>query len=212
MDEAQTTVKPDPPGARPENLAQLLSDAARGDRAALDRLLAACEPYLRVLAVARYPARLRPRADPSDLVQETLARAAVRLKQFRGRTPDEWLAWLRQLLDTRAADLARHHRAARRSAERDVAYPTDSAGAAAAPGPSPSTCAARAEDAGRLDAWLSALPSADRDLVLWRYRDRLGYAEIPRRLGVSPDAARKRCGRALDALRRLAAGGPGASP
>lgn len=52
-----------------------------------------------------------------------------------------------------------------------------------------------------LDKELDALRDGDRELVLLRFFQKLGYAEIGTRLGLSENAARKRTDRALEILR-----------
>src|SRR5206468_3637923 len=42
--------------------------------------------------------RLRSKLDPSDVVQQSLLDAHEKLDQFRGQTPAELTAWLRQIL------------------------------------------------------------------------------------------------------------------
>src|SRR5688572_32585448 len=73
------------------------------DGAALERF----RDYLRLLARLQLPARLQGKLDPSDLVQQTLLRAYQGLAQFRGRTPQEQAAWLRQILANTLANAVR---------------------------------------------------------------------------------------------------------
>ena len=54
-------------------------------------------------------AALQEKADPSDLVQETLLKAHQHFEQFRGRTTGEVAAWLRQILARNLTDLARRY-------------------------------------------------------------------------------------------------------
>src|SRR5262249_6635094 len=59
---------------------------------------------LRVLARLQIDPRLRPKLDPSDVVQETLLKAHERRDQFRGTTDAELAAWLRQILANQLAE------------------------------------------------------------------------------------------------------------
>src|SRR6516162_7322970 len=52
--------------------------------------------FLRLLFGWLKPA-LQGKFDVSDLIQETLLRAQVKMKQFRGKTPAESKAWLRKI-------------------------------------------------------------------------------------------------------------------
>src|SRR5262249_58621034 len=81
------------------------------------RPLASFRPYLRALAGAQFPKRLRGTLDPSDVVQKALLKAHQNLAQFRGRTEGELAVWLRRILTNVLTDELR--RAA--AAVRDVA-------------------------------------------------------------------------------------------
>src|SRR5262245_60455945 len=89
---------------------RLIEDARRHEPGALDRLLESYRNYLRLMARASAQAVLRGKADPSDLVQETLLKAHRNFEQFRGGTEAKLVAWLRQILARNLADLARRYR------------------------------------------------------------------------------------------------------
>src|SRR5437660_9077295 len=94
-------------------IGRLIDEARRAAPGALDRLLESYRNYLRMLARTGIDAALRGKADPSDLVQETLIKAHRHFDQFGGRTEAELAAWLRQILARNLADLVRRYRAAR---------------------------------------------------------------------------------------------------
>ena len=72
--------------------------------------------------------RLKAKADPSDLVQQTLLEAYRDFDQFRGSTEAEWLAWLRRILAHNAAQYVRHYRGTeKRQLGREVALQTGAA-------------------------------------------------------------------------------------
>src|SRR3954449_1800714 len=91
---------------------RLIEDALLARPGARDRLLESYRNYLRLVARAGVDPSLRGKADPSDLVQETLMKAHQHFDQFQGRTEPELAAWLRQILSRSLADLARRYRAA----------------------------------------------------------------------------------------------------
>ena len=84
--------------------------------------------YLVALARIQISARpwLAAKLDASDLVQQTLLKAHDAREQFRGDTPGEMAAWLRQILsrtlsnELRAYGQARRDTGAERSLEPDV--------------------------------------------------------------------------------------------
>ena len=54
--------------------------------------------YLRFLAEIKLDRRLRNRIDASDIVQDTMLRAYAAWGTFRGDSPEQRVAWLRQIL------------------------------------------------------------------------------------------------------------------
>ena len=76
----------------------LVAAARRGSSEALGQALEACRLYLLSIADRQLDEDLRAKGGASDLVQETFLEAQRDFKQFRGSSPDELRAWLRQVL------------------------------------------------------------------------------------------------------------------
>ena len=75
-------------GADPDpGTAELIRQARGGDTAALSSLLGRYRDYLRRVVEARMDRRLRPRLDPSDVVQEALLDAARYFQSFAADGP-----------------------------------------------------------------------------------------------------------------------------
>ena len=154
----------------------------------------------------RLGANLAAKVDAADLVQETMLRAVQGLGRFRGRTPSELRGWLRSILDSSLSYARRHHLdAARRRVDREV--PIEAAGEPAGAGDTPSRVLIRSEQKAAMVLALLSLTQEDRRVISWRYRDGLSFGAIGEELGVSADAARKQCDRAMGRLRLAMAPG-----
>ena len=131
--------------------------------------------YLRALARLQVAARpwLAPKLDASDLVQQTLLKAHAARDQFRGRTPEELAAWLRQILARTLANALRSLGQAKRDAGAEQSMEVDldaSCGRLdawlAADQTSPSERVGQNERADRLAAAVAALPDDQREAIL----------------------------------------------
>jgi RNA polymerase sigma-70 factor (ECF subfamily) len=198
--------------AEPASLvATLIRDARRSRPGARERLLEAYRNYLRLLARTGIDTSLQGKADPSDLVQETLLKAHQHFDQFRGRSESELIAWLRQILANNLADLARRYyetgaRQVGREQSLEQALLASSAAMGrllAGEGGSPSASAERREMAVVLADALAELGDDHREVLVLRSLQERDWDEVARRLGRSPGAARMLWARALKQLRPL---------
>jgi RNA polymerase sigma-70 factor (ECF subfamily) len=198
----------------PSETARLLDQAARGDREALEALLAKHRPRLRRMVALRLDHRLRQRIDPSDVIQEAYLEASERLEGYLRAPAMPFFLWLRFLAVQKLITLHRHHLGARmRDADRErgAAPEADSAAMAAQfldRGTGPSAAAIRAEMKERVREALDNLAPLDREALALRHFEQLGRAEIAAVLGISEAAAGKRYIRALEKLKQLL-DGPG---
>src|SRR5262245_15841758 len=103
--------------------------AARTDsREALGRALEDCRRYLLAVAERQLDPDLRAKGGASDLVQETFLEAQRDFARFRGSSPDELRAWLRQVLNHNLAAFTRRFRAtSKRAVGREVGMQADGA-------------------------------------------------------------------------------------
>ncbi len=166
--------------------------------------------YLLLLARLHLDDRLRGKLDPSDVVQQTLLDAHRQRQQFRGNSPAELAAWLRQILACNLTDARRALGRARRDVnrERSLEAALDDSSARLeqwlpANQSSPSQQAQRQERAVRLAAALATLPDAQREALVLRHCQGQSLAEISTHLGRTPDAVAGLLKRGLRELRRL---------
>jgi RNA polymerase sigma-70 factor (ECF subfamily) len=187
----------------PAELAPFLEAARAGDRDALGDLLERCRPFLLAVANRQLNPAYKTKGGASDLVQQTFLEAQRDFDRFTGGSEDELRAWLRQLLLHNVADFARGLETDKRRADREVRLPgTSSTAGAALPGddPTASAIAVAGEDEAKVRAALNTLPEDYRNVIDWRYKEELSFAEIASRMGRSENAVRKLWFRAIEKL------------
>ena len=165
---------------------QLLNRASKGDGAARQQLLTRHRQRLRKMIALRLDRRLAARVDPSDVVQETLAKADQQLAAYLRTRPLPFYPWLRQFAEGRLAKLHRRHlRASKRNARREepgiLNLPDESAlelaGRLLARDSSPSRQLLREELRERVRAGLAQLGARDREVLVLRYLEQLSTKE-----------------------------------
>jgi RNA polymerase sigma-70 factor (ECF subfamily) len=188
----------------------MLRDARAGDPLALDQLFGRFRNYLGCLACAGIDRRLRTKADPSDIVQDTLLNAYAAFERFRGNTEGEFAAWLRRILSNQLAMLGRRYRA---TAARDVARERPIAATLEDSSQqlgrladdaitTPSEFALRHERSLLLADALAALPPHYREVIVLRDLRQLEWPEVSDAMGRSKGAVRLLWSRALALLGR----------
>jgi RNA polymerase sigma-70 factor (ECF subfamily) len=196
----------------PPDTEELLRQAGQGDPSARQQLLARHRDRLRRMVAIRLDPRLAARVDPSDVVQDALLDAAQKLDGYLEARPVPFYPWLRRLAWEHLVKLhERHVRASKRSVLREepgiLALPEDSAvllaQRLAGTGTNPSQRVVRRELQERVQAALAQLSATDREVLVLRYLEQLGTAEIAAVLGIGEGAVKMRHRRALDRLTRL---------
>jgi RNA polymerase sigma-70 factor (ECF subfamily) len=185
---------------------KLLKQFRAGDAHAASRLLERHRAFLVRMVDLRMDERLRRRVDPSDVVQEAQLEAVRRLPGYAEDSPLPFRMWLRQIAYDRLLMLHRRHvRAARRAVERDIDLPDRSSLLLMAQllgnEPDPAERALRRELAQRVRMALTALPEAEREVLILRNLEGLSNLEVAAHLGVDPATSSRRYGRAVLRLR-----------
>jgi RNA polymerase sigma-70 factor, ECF subfamily len=187
---------------------------ARGDADALGRLLERYRSYLTLLARVQIGLRLRGKADPADLVQDTFLEAHRYFDRFQGETEAVLLTWLRRILASQTARLVRRYGGTQardvdleRTLERELDSSSDLLDRGLLDrGESPSGAASRREQAVLLADALDRLPPDYREVIILRQLEGLAFDEVADRMGRTVDAVQKLWVRGLDQLRRLIEG------
>ncbi len=180
---------------------------------AAERLWERHREPLRRLIGARLDPVLARRLDASDVVQDVLLKASLRLSDYLRKPSMPFQLWLRQIARDHIIDEYRRHRlAARRSLDRErplglAAFADRSSLELAAqlrdPNLTPAASALRHELERRFRTALEQLDESDREMVLMRHFEQLSNGEIAQILGVSEAAAGMRHLRALRRLRAI---------
>ncbi len=120
------------------------------------------------------------------------------------------MTWLRTILVHNLAHLVEHHHAGKRDARRQQSLEDELGRSSAvlhrvlaAPITSPSTAAARREDAVRLADAVARLPDDQREVFILHHLEHRSFEFISSQMGRSPGAARMLLSRALLRLSQL---------
>ncbi len=168
-----------------------LPAAARGDRDAYGRMVAASQNT--VTAVALAITRDVPASE--DIAQEAFLSAWQNLKRLK--TPDSFLPWLRQITRNLARD---HLRGGKRrpldgeAAELAIAHAAD-------PAATPMQQLIDDEREAVAADLISELPAESREVLLLYYREGQSSQQVATLLGMSDAAVRKRLSRARQSVR-----------
>lgn len=194
----------------------LLDRVRRGDRAAVDGLLARHRETIRRQIAARMDRVVQSRVDASDIVQDVMIEANRRLVDYLENPAMPFRLWLRHMARDRLIDAHRRHRvAASRSVDREVslheAGPHDGIAPVVADAMvdrelTPAAAATWGELQRRFAAAVEQLDDVDRQIVLLRHFEHLSTAEAAELLGLSKPAAGMRYLRAMRRLRSLLEG------
>jgi RNA polymerase sigma-70 factor (ECF subfamily) len=175
---------------------------------ASDRPLERFREYLRLIARMRLDPQLQAKLDASDVVQQTLLEAYQARSQFRGRTDEEFAAWLRQILARNLSNALRDFGRTKRDVnrERSLEAAIDDSSARldawlATEQSSPSQRADRNEQVLRLAEALAVIPSDQRTALELRHLQGRPLKEIARSKNRSPAAIAGLLHRGLEALR-----------
>lgn len=202
------------PAAEPDGQTLLLLDRARrGDRTAVEGLLARHREAIRLMIDRRMDRVVQRRVDASDIVQDVLLEANRRLADYLANPRMPFRLWLRHMAQDRLIDAHRRHRvAASRSLDREVPLAVADDGTRSAADLAanladreltPAAAATWHELERRFAAAVEQLDDADRQIVLLRHFEHLSTAEVADALGLSKPAAGMRYMRAMRRLRIL---------
>lgn len=196
------------PTPLPENPSALLNLVRHGDPEEWGRLLERFRRYFTLLARVEIGRLLQSKTSPADVVQETFLRAHSFRHTFTGTTEAEFAAWLRSILATRLAEVARTYvgtdkRDVRleRQLELDLDHTSRAlAHALAAPDDSPGHQASSRELEVLVADALEELPGNYREAVVLRHLQGLSTAQVALQMNCTEHSAQKYVRRGLAQL------------
>jgi RNA polymerase sigma-70 factor (ECF subfamily) len=167
---------------------QWLARACSGDADAVGELLDQQRVELRKLAEEQLPALLQQRIDASDVVQQTCLSVFRDIRDFDGRDPAQFVAWVRKIHERNIQNAIRDQmQTQRRAADRES--PAAEPAHVADPTPSPSELVRHDDERQKLMAVLLQLPDDEQTVLRLRYWEDCTLAEICRRLNLTRAAA-----------------------
>ena len=175
------------------DFAETLRQAAIGDPAALQKLVAEYEPKVRIVARVLLGPALRPYLDSADLAQSVHLSivAGLRDNKFRVSSPDDLIGLAVTILRRKAAKQWRHLQRQRRLSGDGSRPKDDLSGTLAALSGSGTDPAAEAQFRDQLEHLCTHLDEAERRVIDLRL-DGFTPAEIADQIGVSRVALRVR--------------------
>lgn len=178
----------DSDGASAGDISELVARARRGEREALEAVLAAVAP-----SIHRFGLRMCKNVhDAEDVLQDTLLNVANHLGDFEGRSSlSSWVFALTRSACTRKRRGLKNQPAV---GDERLANTPDAA-------PSPETRASEQQLTLALSAALDGLSDDYREAILLRDIEGLSAPEAASSIGISVDALKSRLHRARDALR-----------
>ena len=148
--------------------------------------------------------------EASDLVQKTMLAAHAQRAEFRGQSPAELAAWLKQILRHQVIDAYRQKRRLKRDMRREVPLEAEVDGSfsraqvcLAAVQTSPSQHVSREEELVGLADALSQLPEAQREAVVLHHLQGASLADVAAQLQRTEAAVAGLLHRGLKQLRQL---------
>lgn len=175
------------------DFAETLRQAAAGEPAALQKLVAEYEPKVRIVARVLLGPALRPYLDSADLAQSVHLSivAGLRDNKFRVTSPDDLIGLAVTVLRRKAAKQWRHLQRQRRLSGDGSRAKDDLSGTLAALSGGGTDPAAEAQFRDQLEHLCSHLDEAERRVIDLRL-DGFTPAEIADQIGVSRVALRVR--------------------
>ena len=187
----------------------LVSQAAEGDRAAIQRLLIRHHERLVAVIEDKVPADLQGVLSADDVCQEAYVAVFQQIGSLRDRSSGAFRSWLRAIVERKLVDAIRALRAQKRGGgrraepgvpETDVSSVIELLDIVALHEHTPSRSVRRRELISGVHAALDKLKDDHREALRLHYIEGMSLADTAQRMGRSPGAVVMLCNRALRQL------------
>jgi len=182
---------------------QLLDRWHKGDREALESLVERHLPWIKEQVGRRLGGLLRQAANPSDYVQDAMVQFLEYGPRFSVAREAHFRALLLRIVENTIRGKHDWFTARRRELARERPLPSETVLSLDRPRDevkTPSKSAERHEEEAWVRMGMEFLDPEDRELLIFRQWDKLSWADIGRRLGVSETAARLKHRRVVSRL------------
>ena len=185
--------------------AEDLNAAKDGDRGAIGKILQQYWTPLWTHASLHIGDDLRSKEAASDIVQDTLLEAQLCIKHFRGSSPSEFQAWLRNILANNIRDVWRRYGATqKRNSGREVLFDfADDVALKGSGTPSLLEQFLLQEELANVRKALEHLPEQYRVVIQLRHWNGMTFDAMGVELAKHPDTVRQQWYRALELLAEL---------
>lgn len=191
---------------------ELLVRARAEEKGALEELLRRSQPKLATWASQHVPAEAPGGNHPSDIAQVSALRAFEKFSTFKGNSEGELWAWLKRVLLSRAAQLAREALSQKRDDSGNISLDAEEAEGLPAPQRSPSQFTSHQEGTRQVLAAFARLPEDQREALRLFHLEEFPVAEVARLMGRSEASVSSLLQRGLKTARAWMAGSTSSLP
>lgn len=191
---------------------ELLARAREEEKGALEELLRRSQSKLEKWAEQHVSSEAPGGNRPSDVVQVSALRAFKKFSTFKGTSEGELWAWLKRVLLSQAAQMAREALSQKRDDSGNISLDTEEAEGIPAPQRSPSQFTSQQEGTRQVLTAFARLPDDQREALRLFHLEELPVAEVARLMGRSEASVSSLMQRGLKTARALMAGNTSTPP
>ena len=175
---------------------ELVSRAQSGCADSQQLLFGQLRTYLAFIANEQMETKLKAKLGASDIVQQTLTKAVVGLKDYRGKTAAEFKGWLKQIAVNETRQVKRGFNSDKRQISREQSIAQDSRMSSPAlqladSMMTPGTGAIAEEQSQAIHTALSRLSDEQQHVIKLRNWEGLTFSQIAAQMEVSESSAAK---------------------